>query len=104
VDEFGLATNCKTILKLPFRDIQICSDDGQQPSDLQAKSSKRMSGSQLDKACRNNNFEDAHDLKKQFGLSSDSDIFADSDGNMYYGPRQGTGTPQYMWMNTEGPH
>ena len=28
VDPMGLAVNCKTILKLPFYDIQLCTDDG----------------------------------------------------------------------------
>jgi hypothetical protein len=42
-------------------------------------------------------------LKSQYGLDSKYDIFSDKSGNMYYGPRQGTGTNQYMHMNKIGP-
>lgn len=46
--------------------------------------------------------EDAHDLKRDLGLDSKYDIFSDKNGNMYSGPRQGTGVPQWLHMNTGG--
>jgi hypothetical protein len=45
---------------------------------------------------------DAHDMKQDLGLDSKSDIFSDTKGNMYSGPRKGTGLPQYLHMNTGG--
>ena len=41
-------------------------------------------------------------MKDDLGLNSKSDIFSDKNGNMYSGPRQGTGTPNYLHMNTRG--
>jgi hypothetical protein len=67
-----------------------------------AKDSKRMSDKELDKAAKNNGYKDAHDLKRDFNLDSKYDIFKGKDGQMYYGPRQGTGTPQPMNLNVNG--
>jgi hypothetical protein len=61
-----------------------------------------MSGRELDRACQANGYEDAHALKRDLGLDSKSDIFADRNGNMYSGPRKGSGLPQYLHMNTRG--
>ena len=41
-------------------------------------------------------------MKDDLGLNSKSDIFSDKNGNMYSGPRQGTGTPNYLHMNIRG--
>lgn len=68
-----------------------------------AKDSKRMSDKELDRAAKNNGYKDAHDLKRDFGLDSKYDIFKGKDGQMYYGPRQGTGTPQPMNLHVNGP-
>ncbi len=104
VDPFGLAAKCKTVLKLPFAEIQSCEEDGRLPGDQDAKDAKRMTDKELDKACKNNGYRDAHDMKRDLRLDSKNDIFVDKDGNMYSGPRQGTGTPQYLHMNTSGVH
>ena len=104
VDPFGLAAKCKTVLKLPFAEIQSCEEDGRLPADQDAKDAKRMTDKELDKACKNNGYKDAHDMKRDLGLDSKNDIFVDKNGNMYSGPRQGTGTPQYLHMNTSGVH
>lgn len=102
VDSEGLAVKCKTKFKLPGYDIQKCEIDDTTPSDQDAKDAKRMSDKELDKACKNNGYKDAHDLKNQFGLDSKQDIFADKNGNMYSGPRKGTGIPEYLHTNIEG--
>ena len=60
------------------------------------------SDKELDKACKNNGYKDAHDMKRDLGLDAKSDIFSDKDGNMYSGPRKGTGIPQYLNMNVNG--
>ena len=98
----GLAIECKTVLKLPFFDVQSCAENGKTPSEQSAKNAKRMSEKELDKACKNNEYKDAHDMKRDLGYGKETDIFADKDGNMYAGPRKGTGTPQYIHMNTSG--
>lgn len=56
----------------------------------------------LVEACKRNGFKDAHHMKREHGLDSSFDIFEDKNGNMYYGPRQGTGLPQYLHMNSMG--
>ncbi|MDD2777107.1 MAG: hypothetical protein PHU06_14240 [Gallionella sp.] len=61
-----------------------------------------MSDKELDKACKKNGYKDAHDFKRELGLDSKSDIFVDKNGNMYSGPRQGTGNLQYLHMNETG--
>ena len=101
-DPFGLAVKCKTILKLPYNDIQACTKDDSTPSEQDAKDATRMSKKELDQACKNNGYKDAHDMKRDLQLDSKYDIFADKHGNMYAGPRQGTGIPQYLNMNTQG--
>ncbi len=101
-DPLGLAVKCKTILKLPFRDIQACTTDDSTPSEQDAKDATRMSKTELDEACKNNGYKDAHDMKRDLQLDSKYDIFADKHGNMYAGPRKGTGIPQYLNMNTQG--
>jgi uncharacterized protein RhaS with RHS repeats len=102
VDPLGLAIECKPVVKLPGVEIQACTENGKEPSDQDAKDAKRMSGKELDKACKNNGYKDAHDLKRDFDLGSDKDIFADKNGNMYAGPRKGPGTPEYLHINTQG--
>ena len=102
VDPAGLAVKCKTVLKLPGFDVQSCAKDDQSPSEQDAKDAKRMSDKELDKACKNNGYKDAHDMKRDLGLDAKSDIFSDKDGNMYSGPRKGTGIPQYLNMNVNG--
>ena len=102
IDPLGLAIECKTVLKLPFFDVQECTENGKVPSEQDAKDAKRMSDKELDKACKNNNYKDAHDMKRDLGYGKETDIFADKDGNMYAGPRKGTGIPQYLHMNTSG--
>ena len=61
-----------------------------------------MSTSQLNKAAKNNGYKDAHDLKKDFGLDSKFDIFKDKYGNLYSGPRQGTGVNEPLGINFSG--
>lgn len=102
MDPYGLAVNCETVVNLGVVAIQKCTEDGKTPGEQDAKDAKRMSGKQLDKACRANGYEDAHAMKKDLGLDSKSDIFVDKNGNLYSGPRQGTGTPQYLHMNSSG--
>jgi Bacterial toxin 33 len=77
--------------------------DKKDDEEQKAKDSKRMSDKELDKAAKNNGYKDAHDLKRDFQLDSKYDIFKGKDGQMYYGPRQGTGTPQPMNLNISGP-
>lgn len=101
-DPLGLAIKCKTVGRIPFLDIQKCTEDRATPSEQDAKDAKRMSDKELNKACKANGYEDAHALKKDFGLDSKSDIFADGNGNMYSGPRKGTGIPDYLHINTNG--
>ncbi|WP_408611927.1 RHS repeat-associated core domain-containing protein [Chitiniphilus purpureus] len=102
VDPYGLAIKCKTFLKLPGFDIQACTKDDQSPSEQDAKDATRMSDKELDRACKNNGYKDAHDMKRDLGLDSKGDIFSDKNGNMYSGPRKGTGIPQYLNMNVKG--
>jgi len=101
-DSLGLAVSCKTVLHLGLAKVQVCEDDGKSPGEQSAKDAKRMSDKELDKACKNNGYRDAHDMKRDFGYGSDTDIFSDKDGNMYAGPRKGSGTPQYIHMNASG--
>lgn len=61
-----------------------------------------MSGKQLDKACEANGYKNAHDLKRDLGIGSDRDIFSDRNGNMYSGPRNGTGPMEWLKINTSG--
>ncbi len=42
-----------------------------------AKDPQRMSKKELESAARKNGYEDAHALKRDFGLDSRSDIFVD---------------------------
>jgi RHS repeat-associated protein len=103
VDPLGLAVKCKTIARVPLiADLQQCTEDGTTPTEQEARDAKRMSGRELDRACQANGYEDAHALKRDLGLDSKSDIFADRNGNMYSGPRKGSGLPQYLHMNTRG--
>jgi RHS repeat-associated protein len=102
IDPTGLAVECKTVLKFPFLDVQQCTENGKAPSEQDAKDAKRMSDKELDKACKNNGFKDAHEMKKANGLDSRSDIFADRNGNMYSGGRQGSRVPEYLHMNKMG--
>lgn len=101
-DPLGLAVKCKTVAKLPFVDVQRCIEDGKTPTDQDARDAKRMSDRELQSACEANGYEDAHALKRDIGLDSRSDIFVDRNGNMYSGPRKGSGLPQYLHMNTRG--
>jgi RHS repeat-associated protein len=101
-DPLGLAVKCVVVLKLPFHDIQACQEDGSQPSPQDARDAKRMKPKSLDEACRANGYEDAHAMKRDLQLGSDRDIFADGNGNMYSGPRQGTGEMEYLHMNVDG--
>ena len=102
LDPLGLAIECKTVLKLPGYDVQACTENGKEPSEQDAKDANRMSNKELDKACKNNGYEDAHEMKRDHDLGSDRDIFVDKNGNMYSGPRKGPGTNQYLHMNTQG--
>lgn len=102
-DPSGLAVQCKTVARIPYiADIQECTEDGKSPSDQDAKDAKRMSPRELDKACRENGYKDSHAMKDDMGLNSKSDIFVDKNGNMYSGPKKGSGVPQYLHMNTRG--
>jgi hypothetical protein len=102
VDPRGLAIECRTVLHLGIVAIQKCSENGKTPTEQEARDAKRMSDKTLKDACKNNGYEDAHALKKDLGLDSKSDIFSDKNGNMYSGPRKGTGLPEYLHMNTSG--
>jgi hypothetical protein len=83
-------------------DLQECTEDGTTPTEQEARDAKRMSGKELDRACEANGYENAHALKRDLNLDSRSDIFVDKNGNLYSGPRQGSGTPQYLHMNARG--
>ena len=61
-----------------------------------------MSKKELEKAAKNNGYKDAHEMKRDFQLDSKSDIFVDKKGNLYHGPRKGTGTPQPLGINKSG--
>ena len=80
-----------------------CDEEKKKKEEQKAKDSKRMSTKELEKAAQNNGYDDIHQLKNDFGLDSKSDIFKDIDGNMYSGPRQGTGIPQPLGINVNGP-
>jgi hypothetical protein len=69
-------------------------DDGDDEKD--AKDAKRLSKSEAEKAARKSGYKDVHDLKKEFKLDSKHDLFRDKKGNLYHGPRKGTGTPQKL--------
>lgn len=101
-DPRGLAVTCKVIFWLLVANLERCTEDGKTPTDQDAKDAKRMSDKELKKACKANGYEDAHAMKSDLGLDSKSDIFADKNGNMYSGPRKGTGLNQYLHMNTGG--
>lgn len=102
-DPLGLAVKCKTVAKIPLiGDLQECTEDGRTPTEQEARSAKRMTDRELQRACKANGYEDAHALKEDLRLDARSDIFVDGNGNMYSGPRQGTGLPQYLHMNTRG--
>ncbi|WP_444930348.1 RHS repeat-associated core domain-containing protein [Microbulbifer sp. SSSA002] len=106
IDRLGLVQKCITIARLPGFNIEACTEDGQHDEscdiDQEAKDSKRMSKKELDKAAKKNGYKDAHDLKRDFQLDSDRDIFSDKHGNLYEGPRQGPGTPQPLHINKHG--
>ncbi|MGS1119546.1 RHS repeat-associated core domain-containing protein [Rhodanobacter sp. UC4436_H3] len=110
VDQLGLVKECKTIVRIPIPLIglnlegQQCAENGQAPSVQDAKDAKRMSKDRLDKACKANGYKDAHELKRDLGLGSDRDIFSDRNGNMYSGPRSGSGAMEWLKMNTGGPN
>lgn len=110
VDSLGLVKECKPVFRfpLPFTGLDLeaqqCSENGKAPSAQDAKDAKRMSDQQLDKACKANGYKDAHELKRDLGLGSDRDIFSDKNGNMYSGPRQGSGAMDWLKMNTGGPN
>ncbi|KQO27227.1 RHS repeat-associated core domain-containing protein [Acidovorax sp. Leaf78] len=102
-DPLGLAVKCETIAKIPLiGDIQNCTEDGTTPTEQDALDAKRMTDRELDRACKANGYEDAHAFKRDLGLDSKSDIFSDKNGNLYSGPRKGSGTPQYLHMNDRG--
>ena len=102
-DPLGLAVKCKTIAQIPLiADIQKCTEDGTTPTEQDALDAKRMTDRELDKPCRANGYEDAHAFKKDLGLDSKSDIFVDKNGNLYSGPRKGSGIPEYLHMNNRG--
>ena len=102
-DPLGLAVKCETIAQIPLiADIQKCTEDGTTPTEQDALDAKRMTDRELDKACKANGYEDAHAFKKDLGLDSKSDIFVDKNGNLYSGPRKGSGIPQYLHMNNRG--
>jgi hypothetical protein len=67
-----------------------------------SKDSKRMSHKELDKAAKKNGFQDAHEFKRELGYDSKTDIFVDKKGNMYAGPRQGTGKLESLHYNIKG--
>ena len=75
-------------------------DDGD--DEQRAKDAKRMSKKELNKAARNNGYKDAHEMKRDFQLDSKSDIFVDRYGELYHGPRQGSGIPQRLGINING--
>ncbi len=89
---------------LPGTVIDACStcEPPDDEDEQAAKDSKRMSKKELESAAKKNGYEDAHALKRDYGLDSRSDIFVDKQGNMYAGPRQGTGTPQRLGINING--
>lgn len=102
-DPLGLSVKCKTVAKIPLvADLQECTEDGASPTEQEARDTVRMSDRELHKACEANGYEDAHALKRDLGLDSKSDIFVDKNGNLYSGPRKGTGLPQYLHMNSRG--
>jgi len=102
-DPLGLAVQCKTVAKIPLiGDLQECTEDGTSPTEQETRDAKRMSDRELQKACKANGYEDAHAMKRDLGLDSKSDIFVDKNGNLYSGPRKGSGLPQYLHMNTRG--
>lgn len=84
----------------PTGDCPIPPEDDDE--EQKGKDAKRMSKKELDRAAKNNGFKDAHDLKHEYGLDSKYDIFVDRKGDMYFGPRQGTGTPQSMGIKING--
>lgn len=103
IDPLGLAVKCETIAQIPLiADIQKCTEDGATPTEQDALDAKRMTDRELDKACKANGYEDAHAFKKDLGLDSKFDIFMDKNGNLYSGPRKGSGIPQYLHMNNRG--
>lgn len=76
--------------------------DDEEERAQRARDAKRMSTKKLEEAARNNGYDSAHDLKDDFGLDSRSDIFSDRYGEMYSGPRQGTGTMEPLGINING--
>ena len=89
---------------------EVCSTCGDpeedppddEPTEQDAKDAKRMKTNKLEEAARNNGYDNAHSMKDDLGLDSRYDIFVDRQGRMYAGPRQGSGTPQYLHMNVRG--
>ena len=67
-----------------------------------AKDTKRMDKKQLSRAAENNGYKDIHELKQDFNLGSKSDIFVDKAGNLYAGPRVGTGAMEPLNINANG--
>ena len=79
-----------------------CGEEPPEDDEQDGKDAKRMSDKRLDKAAKRNGYRDAHHLKEDFQLDSRSDIFADRNGNMWAGPRKGTGAMERLGINING--
>lgn len=78
------------------------SEEEEKKRKQDAKDAKRMSPNELEKAAKNNDYDNAHKLKDDFGLNSKSDIFVDKNGEMYSGPAQGVGDNNPLFLNKNG--
>lgn len=84
-------------------DLDPITDQDKKPEELESeKQAKRMSTKELEKAARNNGYDDAHDLKSDYGLGKETDIYVDRSGEMYEGPRKGTGRLEPLGINKDG--
>jgi RHS repeat-associated protein len=71
-------------------------------TDQNVKDVKRVDTNRLDQAAKKNGYKDIHDLKRDLGYGKDTDIFVDKDGNLYAGPRLGTGRMEPLGINITG--
>ncbi|MGF1461638.1 MAG: polymorphic toxin type 33 domain-containing protein [Maricaulaceae bacterium] len=98
-DETGCATHGCTPTSTPAP-----PEPEPEPEDEEklARDAKRLSKSELDRAAKNNGYEDIHDLKDEYGLTSKQDIFRDKNGDLYEGPRKGPGPRRKLDINQSG--
>ena len=66
-----------------------------------AKDAKRVGAKRVNEIAQQAGYDDAEDLKREFGYGSETDLFIDRDGNLYAGPRKGVGAMEDLHVKVE---